>query len=121
MREYIVNLTNTLIGKNHFDDLASVSGERFLDYVTQVLDVAEVRELCPETLGKIICAFELGDLQVSKQEMQRRIYFSGEGEDMLRHLVSFCLALAIEARLAPEPEADIPPYRRARRHPVRQQ
>jgi hypothetical protein len=117
MRKYIVNLTDHLIGKNHFDELASVDGERFLDYVTKLLEVAEVREMRPETLGKIMCEFELGDLQVSKQEMQRRIYFSGEGEDMLRHLVSFCLALAIEARLAPEPEADIPPYRR-RHHSI---
>jgi hypothetical protein len=112
MRTYIVNLTNNLIDRNRFDELANVNGERFLDYVTQVLEVGGVSKMRPETLGKIMCEFELGDLQVSKQEMQRRIYFSGEGEDMLRHLVSFCLALAIEARLAPEPEADIPPYQR---------
>lgn len=101
MRPYIVNLTSHLIGKNRYDVI--FLRPDVLDFVRHVkldLDSGDVRNMSPETLGKIMCSFEVGDIIASKQELLEGVHFSGDCEEMLRELVSLCLAYAIRDRLS---------------------
>lgn len=115
MRPYIQNLTDTLIGKNRFDLMFERVKERegFIDRVQNTLEIRDVRKMNPETLGRILCSLEVGDVMVGRTELFGRMHFCGDCEDMLRELVSLCLAYVICDRLDPFPHAaDVPPYRR---------
>lgn len=109
MREYIVNLTNNLIGKNRYDEIFRRMDNRneFLTHVKFDLDSGDVRDMTPETLGKIMCSFEIGD--VLSSHPGKEVTFSGDCEDFLRETVSLCLAYAIRGRLNQELE---PAYQR---------
>ncbi len=116
MRAYIVNLTDNLIGKHHFDKMAETMAKDwggFLNFVKMSLETHDVREMNPETLGKIMCSFEVGDVLANKEQLFQKIYFAGDCEAMLRDLVAVCLAFAIADRLDPEAEFGtlVPPYR----------
>ncbi|GEM_PF-2106000 len=109
MREYIVNLTNNLIGKNRYDEVFRRMDNRneFLTHVKFDLDSGDVRDMTPETLGKIMCSFEIGD--VLSSHPGKEVTFSGDCEDFLRETASLCLAYAIRGRLNQELE---PAYQR---------
>jgi hypothetical protein len=47
------------------------------------------------------------------------VNFTGDCDDFLREVVSYCLALAIYARLNEFDSGDIPPYRRSDHQLVR--
>lgn len=119
MSPYIVNLTNHLIGKNRFDGVFGQIGhcidglDDFVKHVKIDLLHGDVRDMSPETLGKIMCSFERGDVQTSSLN----IGFSGDVGEMLRELVSLCLAYVIRDRLDRQSAADMgfPPYSRTAR------
>ena len=119
MREYIQNLTDNLIAKNHYDvvDL-KLRGEKnypasLVDHVKLDLAAGDVRKMNPETLGKIMCSLETGDVMANKQELLvDNLGFGGDCEDLLRELVSLCLAFAIRDRLDNYSGFSlVPPYR----------
>lgn len=66
MKEYIVNLTNNLIGKYGlnlvFESMKATnpSGhtQQFFKLVYMTISSNDVREMSPETLGKVICSME---------------------------------------------------------------
>lgn len=101
MRQYIVNLTNHLIDKNRYDEIFyKISNpDEFIRHVKLDLDSGDVRAMNPDTLGRIMCSFKTGDVKASKKDLFGGISFSGDCEEMLRELVSLCLAYAIRDRL----------------------
>ncbi|MDO8633074.1 MAG: hypothetical protein Q7K38_00790 [Candidatus Wildermuthbacteria bacterium] len=101
MRQYIVNLTDNLIGKNRYDEIVRRIGigNEFVRHVKIDLECGDVRNMSPETLGKIMCSFEVGDVVASQLELFEGVHFSGDCEEMLRELVSLCLAYVIRDRL----------------------
>ena len=121
MREYIQNLTNDLITKNRYDELdlklrggKNLSNISFVDYVKLDLYSDDVQEMNPETLGKIMAEFDIGDVMAGQKELVDGLHFAGDCEDLLRELVDLCLAYVIRDRLdcSPENERLIPVYRR---------
>ena len=125
MKEYIVNLTNNLIGTYRFDRMfqnmktakeISVEvhddwKEEFVRLVTLTLSTdIGVNEMSPETLGKIVCSMEGGELPC----YQPAEYF-GKPDQYLRNIVSSMLAWSIRYRLdgdALKRHDKIPPYPR---------
>jgi hypothetical protein len=101
MRQYIENLTTNLINKNRFDLVFKKIKDqnRFINFVSMDLQACDISQMNPETLGKIMCSFEIGDVMASKQEIFNGVDFSGDCEEMLREIVSTCLAYKISDRL----------------------
>ncbi len=117
MREYLVNLTNALIGKHRFDAADAIfTREEMFAYTKGCLEVEEISKMNPETLGHIMASFELGDLMVSKQELFSSLHFGGDGEALFKELVATCLAHAIVIRFHAEEAAGygVPAYRRGK-------
>jgi len=110
MRQYIVNLTNHFIGKNRYDKVFNKIGnpDEFVQHVKFDLDSGDVRTMNPDTLGRIMCSFEIGDVMASKKDLFNGVSFGGDCEEMLRELVSLCLAYAIRDRLDDRCPTDIP-------------
>lgn len=118
MRKYIVHLTNDLIGKNRLDEvvkrLRASGGEDahpdvVFDHVALMLEVSDIQIMNPETLGKILCSFDSGD--VTAKNPFREIGFSGHVKPSLQQLVARCLTSVILDRLDPEAEnPNIPKY-----------
>ena len=117
MRKYIVDLTNDLINRNRFDrvcDYMAGNKATFLKQATMELLIGDVAQMRPETLGKIMASFEVGDVMVNRQEIFDGVTFSGDSEEFHREVVSFFLAAAIFERLEPEASRNpkIPAYRK---------
>jgi len=118
MREYIQNLTNNLIAKNHYDQVdLRLRGEQnypnnLVDHIKWDLAAGDVRKMNPETLGKIMANFEIGDVMASKKELLvDNLGFAGDCEDLLRELVALCLAFVIRDRLDHSDMNHVPSYR----------
>jgi hypothetical protein len=110
-RQYLINLTNNLISKNGYDRLR-LGSVGLRHYIVQDLTCGgDVFRMSPAKLGEIMAAFDIGDVLATKQEIFELVRFSGHCGDMLRELVSTCLAFYIEARLD-ECESNVEPYRR---------
>ena len=117
-REYIKNLTNHLIDTHHYDDeVWSRSNTRtsFPRHVALDLEANDIRDMSPETLGRILCSLEIGNVMASKNELFCALHFAGDCEEMLRELVALCLAYVIRDRLYPPAISNLPPYRRTYR------
>lgn len=113
MGQYLINLTQSLIKSNHYDELASVIGNRTItENIMMHLLVNDIAKMRPETLGKIMCAFEIGDVMTTSKEISKYVGFNGDCEEMLRRLVAFCLASLIRDRLANTCVGDMPPFTR---------
>lgn len=114
MTSYIVNLTNHLINVNHYDEIwkLRMDSHQFVRDTAADLSVGEVSKMSPSTLGKIMCSFEIGDVMARRSEILEHITFSGDCEDMLRELVSVCLAHAIAGRLEALRAPGVPAFRR---------
>lgn len=112
MRQYIVNLTNHLIGKNGYDaNLYRINNlEKFVEHVKTDLESGDVRTMSPAKLGEIMCSFEVGDVMAGKKDLFNGTHFSGDCEELLRELVSLCLAYAIRDRLSDERMPGIPKW-----------
>jgi len=112
MRQYIVNLTNHLIAKNRYDEVFYKIGnpDEFVQHVKFDLDSGDVRTMNLDTLGKIMGSFEIGDVMASKKDLFNNVSFSGDCEEMLRELVSLCLAFAIRDRLDDHSPTGVPPW-----------
>jgi hypothetical protein len=112
MKQYIVNLTNNLIGKNVYDAIFYRINnlEKFVEHVKTDLEAGDVRAMSPTKLGEIMCSFETGDVMASKKELFNGVHFSGDCEELLRELVSLCLAYAIRDRLSEEHLPGIPKW-----------
>ncbi len=121
MTLYIVNLTNTLIGKHRFDILFCNREDYkpdFTEMVAEILQANDVRKMSPETLGRILCSMEPGDVMADKQQLTERLSFGGDPGEMLRWMVAVCLAYVITSRLDPKmEESHIAPYRRTSKSP----
>mgnify|MGYP001593456382 CR=1 FL=1 len=110
MSPYIVNLTNHLIDKNDFDEVFCHIGfcidslDDFVKHVKINLLHGDVKDMSPGTLGKIMCALEIGD--VATTHPGKEVLFAGDCGEMLRELVSLCLAYVIRDRLNPSKMAD---------------
>jgi hypothetical protein len=104
MREYIANLTDNLIGKHNYyvayQRIHDREGRKsFIDHVKLDISDNDVLSMNPETLGKIMCAFESEEVN----EIDRRQFdFEGDCGKFLRESVSLCLAHAIYCRLESE-------------------
>lgn len=101
MRPYIVNLTNNLISKNRYDEIffRLGYGDEFVAHVQLDLEAGDIRTMNPETLGKIMASFEIGDVMAGKAELLKDVGFSGDCEELLRGLVARCLAFIVRDRL----------------------
>lgn len=123
MREYIVNLTNQLIGKHGFDLMfdsikssAAQKGwdesswkEHFETIVRTTISSRDIREMSHETLGKVMCAIEEHDIPCINLE------FYGKPEQFLRNSISLLLAYVIRYRIEAgrgQEQRLIPAYRR---------
>ena len=117
MREYIVNLTNNLIGKHGFDlmfesmkaqGFADGWQSKFVKFVCDTISSRDVRTWSPETLGKVMCSLDGNELPC----INPGLYF-GKPEQTLRDFVSNFLAWSICYRLdasALERHNKIPAY-----------
>jgi hypothetical protein len=106
MREYIRNLTDTLIRQRGFCQLVDgYCGPRndgvVLNAIKHILEEDDICHMRPETLGKIMGNLNVGDLSIGKVELFTTLHFSGDGEDLLREMVALCLACVIRDRLSP--------------------
>jgi hypothetical protein len=105
MRKYIKDLTDNLISKNHYDMVAEMLikagkfSEMFVGHVKLDLEACDVAKMRPETLGKIMASFEVGDVMTSREELFESLYFGGDCESLLRQSVSLALAYVIRDRL----------------------
>lgn len=127
MRQYIVNLTNHLIGKNRYDETFYRIGnpDKFVGYVKTDLEAGDVQIMSPAQLGEIMCSFEIGDVMAGKKDLFSGVHFGGDCEKMLRELVSLCLAFAIRDRLSekhlpgiPRQEGRVPGFRSSFRRAI---
>lgn len=112
MNKYIVNLTNYLIGKNHYDEVFNRirNPEKFLDHIKTDLYADDVRKMSHAKLGEIMCSFDIGDVMASREDLFNGTSFDGNCEEFLRELVSLCLAYAIRDRLDDPVMAGVPPW-----------
>ena len=101
MKQYLVNLTNHLIGKNRYDETFHriKNSEKFVEHVKTDLEAGDIRTMSPAKLGEIMCSFEIGDVMAGKKDLFNGTHFSGDCEEFLRELVSLCLAYAIRDRI----------------------
>jgi len=109
MREYIVNLTNDLIGKHGLDLVFETMKERagkakadawkeeFVNLVRAQISSRSIREMSPETLGKVVCSLEEDELPCYNPGL-----FFGKPDQYLRDIVSSFLAWSIRYRLDEE-------------------
>ena len=116
MSPYIYNLTNTLIGSLGYDHLLpnfipKLSGDP-THHIKVDLLCGAVRDMKPETLGRIMGAFEIGDVMVTRDDIFIAVTFSGDCEEFLRDIVATCLASVIVNRLLAMPT--FPPYKKKR-------
>lgn len=123
MREYIVNLTNNLIGKHGFDlmfesmkarakqDKEGSDWEReFVRWVAVTISSGDVREMSPKTLGKIVCSVEDHERPCHYQPPS---FYGCTPDQYLRSLASSFLAWSILYRFIPHilvRNSEIPPY-----------
>lgn len=112
MREYIVNLTNNLIGKFRYHEMfhRMSSKEEFISHVQHDLAITDVADMSAETLGRILCNLKSGDVWAGKKDLIDRLHFNGDYEDLLRELVAICLAYVIKERVDPQSVVNVPPY-----------
>ncbi len=117
MKEYIANLTNNIIGKNNYAQMWDEMDDpdEFVGFVMIDLAYGDLQVMKMETLGKIMGSFELGDVQASKEELLRGVYFTGDCKEFQIALVASCLARVIRDRLDPFHYEGIPSYRRKRK------
>src|ERR1700733_7832107 len=125
MKKYIQNLTDHLIRKNRYDlvreRFLSRARDSFLRFVMLELAAGDVRDMSPETLGKIMCSFESEDIMATANELYSKLHFAGCCEDLLRDLTSLCLAYVIRERVFPTADTKIAPYLHIPKIPARQQ
>lgn len=124
-QEYIVNLTNHLIQKNKYEDVffqmnhphyTATTKKEFIEYVKRNLELGgDVSKMSPTKLGEILCTFEIGDVSVSKKTLFENLHFTGDCEELLRELVSFCLANVIYDRIYPGSYSNLPKWDHRRR------
>jgi hypothetical protein len=122
VKQYIVNLTNEIIGRHGLDEVFERFPQDKVTFIQQIspsIEVHHVRKMNPETLGRILCSLEVGDVMASRKELSERIYFAGDCEDLLRSLVVTCLAYAITERLSPKRLDRVPAYTRRKHFKVR--
>lgn len=97
--KYIQDLVTNLIGKNHFDKFYG-DEDSLLYTIKEILLSDDVRLMRPETLGRIMCSFEIGEVMSAHPIKELgELGFNGDCEDLLRELVSLCLAHVIRDRL----------------------
>ena len=102
-KEYVGNLTRNLINAGDYRYLFKrVGRSEFVSYVKLDLEAGAVAKMNPETLGRIMASFEIGDVMASGRELFANVHFVGDCEDLLRQLVSICLAYAIRESLVVE-------------------
>ncbi len=101
MRQYLSNLTSSLIRNNRFDEdyHAMNQKESFIDHAMAVLVTGDVAKMTPQKLGRLMCSFTVGEVFVPKDELIQKIHFSGDSREMLREMVSLFLAWMIWDRL----------------------
>jgi len=110
---YIVTLTTGIIGRHRFYRLKAVDRDPFVELVKESIESTDVEEMTPQTLGRIIGEFGTEDMLTCEEELKDHIGFTGDGQEFLRGVVSYFLALAIFARLdASKSSPNIPPYQR---------
>ncbi|MSU55616.1 MAG: hypothetical protein EXS46_03730 [Candidatus Taylorbacteria bacterium] len=103
MRKYIDDLTDNLIGKHKFAVLFDRSLDvrehdvDFVDASRHILEHDDVAQMKPETLGRIMCGFEIGDVMTAHPG--KEVTFAGDCECMFREIVALCLAHAIYQKL----------------------
>jgi hypothetical protein len=109
MKKYIVDLTNTIIRENHLDHMfdrckaENSKPETFLS-ITQMLVETSIRDMRPETHGKILGSLEIGELWVKPDELRNNLRFFGDAKAMLRDLTAWALTYVIRDRLGtPDP------------------
>ncbi len=103
MSKYIYNLSDNLIRKHHFDEIwfdqLRFKEDEFFGHVRRILRWDDVEKLAPQTLGRVICSFEVGMVPVNRQELFDKVGFTSNCEETLRDLVAVCLAYFIRERL----------------------
>jgi hypothetical protein len=107
MRKYIKDLTDNLISNNRYDMIAErliAEGNvaLFIAHIKLDLEACDVAKMRPETLGKIMASFEVGDVMTSREDLFESLYFGGDCESLLRQSVALCLAHVIRDRLNPD-------------------
>jgi hypothetical protein len=113
MIDYILGLTEDLIGQYRLDDINETnSPDETLKHTVRCLRTGAVAKMNGSTLGLIMDCFEAGDVVVSSDEIMEHVKFTGNGSAMLRDMVAVCLAYTIMNRFNPNREPGIPGYPR---------
>ncbi len=102
-----------MIGTHHFDQIGKHIKNRadFLNHIKLSIEAGEVKDMRPETLGKIMDSFEIGDVMATKRDLLEGLSFAGDCGEMFRELVALCLAYVIRERLEQVRMPNIPGYR----------
>jgi len=98
-KKYIDNLMDDLIRRNHlrvFWDSAPTDYE-FVKFAMRILS-PEFAIMRPETLGRIMASFEVGQVLTKKDELFSHLDFNGDCEDLQRDLTALCFAYAVKER-----------------------
>lgn len=115
MGPYITRLTGNLIGKNNYDNVLRRcrTKQEFISHVRVDLEFGDVAGWTPETLGRVMCSFEPGEIPVV--HLGKEVHFYGDCAAMLREMVSVALAHLIHERLVLQDPKDprmIPRFKR---------
>lgn len=111
MREYIVNLTTSLIRLKHLDAYAKSwkHEKEGLPASLYGIVMRAVVKMTPQTLGKILCSLEPTDV---RYQLPEQFEFPYNFEKELPEVVGWCLACAIADRLDDGPDRNkcVPVY-----------
>lgn len=111
MREYIKNLTTSLISMHELDAYAKDWKYDKEGLPTSLYGVVmrSVSEMTPQTLGKILCSLEPSDV---RHQLPAPFEFPYNFQKELPEVVGWCLASAIADRLdaGPDRNKTVPVY-----------
>ena len=127
MENYLVDLTNDLMGKKHssYVDLCNMAKsfgnsypekkinifENYIEELANILWREHVGRMNYKTLGKIIFSVKTGDIPLEYYEFfKRKTCFSGIGEHILKSNVAYMLAIIIFCRINPPAGYNFPPF-----------
>lgn len=101
--KYIKDLVSNLIGENpDWKEIFQRDPQKFRSGLKNLIRVFHVDDMNAATLGRILCSFQLGEVEVNNLDIFTEVRYSGRMDDYLRELVSFCLAHVVMKRFLTE-------------------
>jgi hypothetical protein len=112
--EYLVRLTDQIIQQGGYvylrRSIYANDAEGFRGHIKDDMFLTPVKDMNPQTLGKIMGSFGPYQVLASHDELFAKVRFMGDCENVLRELVAACLSYFIRDRFNPERAQYVPQY-----------